>query len=129
MALLDIHVELARTNDLLARIADALDRAVPAVEVADHSKHPLIGLADISHFTPSTDRDTMSAAHAATPPRSFDSTERPGRPGVLRQPDDPLQQHQSPNGPSVTGAWDHEDPLDALEDLADEWPNYSGVDT
>ncbi len=124
MALLDIHVELALTNSLLARIADALDRAIPVAEIPDHSKHPLIGLGDISHFNPATERATMPTSpyrsafrHAAYPISEADSEQ-----GAQVQPGPPTVRK------STTGAWDHEDPLDPLEDLDQPWQNYVGVD-
>jgi len=121
MSLLSLHIELARTNDLLKRIADALDRAVPATKPPDHSTHPLIGIADISRMTPvharelDENRDTVQYRASS---RVFSSGSTPG----------PRADMEPKPTASVTGAWDHEDPLDDLEDLDHGWPNYAGVD-
>jgi hypothetical protein len=126
MTLLDLHVELAVTNALLKRIADALDRAIPITDQPDHSAHPLIGLADISRLSP--ERLAKQDAERATLPfrasaRVFSKASRDEGGGV--------ETPQSATNPAASissiGQWDHDDPLDTLDDL--EWPpNYAGVD-
>jgi len=121
MSLIDLHIELAQTNTLLSRIADALDRAYP-VASAVRPAHPLIGPADISRMTPqhaaevSARRDTMPYHD-------------PGASRIFKPSDEAGSSVPETAAPSFTGARDHEDPLDDLEAMDSGWPNYAGVDT
>jgi hypothetical protein len=116
MSLLDIHVELAETNLLLRRIADALDRYAPLVQPPDHSAHPLIGLADVSRL--STVAQSATLPYRASERVHFsDSTGSAGQ-----------QSESSSPTKSVTGAWDHDDALDPFEEFDSQWDNYAGVD-
>ena len=122
MTLLDLHVELTVTNELLKRIADALDRAVPVITPPDHTKHPLIGLADISRMTP--DHAARLEAERATmnPVRASDRVRFSNKPDQQSG-----QPHTDSAQASATGQWDHEDPLDTLDELDNQWNNYPGV--
>ena len=123
MTLLEIHAELSVTNALLTRIADALDRAIPlALSPPDHSAHPLVGVADVSRMTPERSRDlsekraTMSfraSEHVRFSDRADNETAKDRT--DVRAPE-----------VSVTGAWDHDDPLDSIEEFDRPWENYPG---
>jgi hypothetical protein len=120
MTLLDIHVELAETNRILARVADALERLSPAIAQADHSAHPLVGISDVSHFTQHSDseRDTMAI-------RASDRVRFSNRPGGAAAG---VGKETESIPISRTGQWDHEDPLDNFPELDREWPNHPGAD-
>ena len=124
MSFLDLHVELAVTNDLLRRIADALDRLSPLTTPPDHSQHPLIGLADVSRFTSA--RACLADENRATLPLRASERVRFGNKGA--NDGETAGSSRSEASASVTGAWDHEDPLDNLEEFDREWPNYAGTD-
>jgi hypothetical protein len=113
VTLLEIHAELAETNTLLRRIADALDRAIPAPVGSQHDRHPLIGRADVSVMT--NQHAAEVAAKRATMPV--------GASGRFGQRTPPAPE------PSLTGQWDHDDPLDNLSERGDaDGGNYPGVD-
>lgn len=125
MTLLDLHIELAVTNELLKRIADALDRLAPLTAQPDHSAHPLIGLADISRMSPA--RAAASDRERATMPvRASQRVHFSDNPDAAADQRGAGEQASPPI--SATGAWDHDDPLDALEEFDRPWENYSGVD-
>ena len=124
MSFLDLHVELAVTNDLLRRIADALDRLSPRTTPPDHSQHPLIGLADVSRFTAA--RARLADENRATLPLRASERVRFGNKGEGGGA--AADSSRSEATASVTGAWDHEDPLDNLEEFDSQWPNYAGTD-
>src|SRR5215467_7690631 len=111
MSLVDLHVELSQTNQLLIRIAEALERLAPVESLPEHSSHPLIGLSDISRMTP----EMRAALDGKRANMAMTASSR-----VL----DPENQRQVPA--SVTGSRDHEDPLDTLDELDLPWENYAG---
>ena len=124
MSFLDLHVELALTNELLKRIADALDRLSPLTTPPDYSQHPLIGLADVSRFTSA--RACLADENRATLPLRASERVRFGN--RSEEASTPTGSSRPETSASVTGAWDHEDPLDNLEEFDREWPNYAGTD-
>lgn len=127
MTLLELHAELSETNRHLARIADALDRAVPPGETRPAPPHPLIGLADISRISPErlaqaeADRVNLPVGGATD---FSDTLDKAGSGDNGPVPVRPVTRVAA----SLTGQWDHDDPLDTLEDLDfRDWPNHPGI--
>jgi len=127
LTLLELHAELSETNRHLARIADALERAIPLTreEVlrSHRGQHPLVGREDVSTMTP-THAAEVDIKRATMPLASnrvdFHSAARGAQAN---------ERAYGTEEPSVTGAWDHDDPLDTFDEFGEErWDNYAGVD-
>lgn len=118
MTLLDLHVELAQTNVLLARIADALDRAFPVPCLPGANFHPLVGIADVSRMTPARAADLSKRREEEQVARSVHFASESAAGGASG--------HSAAQAEtSVTGLWDFDDILDP--DLESEHQNYPGV--
>jgi hypothetical protein len=116
VSLLDFHVELSLTNTLLARIAVALERLAPVPSIPDHSKHPLIGAADVSRLTPEKIRELEQRRE-----EQFEAAFSTGADGgagtqlgtdAREAKDASAARLGSAAVTSVSGVWDYEDDLD-----------------
>jgi hypothetical protein len=114
MTLFDLHVELATTNQLLARIADALDRAFP-IPATVRPEHPLVGIADVSIMTPAHARELAMMREEQQYAARFASHD-----GVSTDAGGASSEAArgaaagAAAGASVVGDWDSDDPLDDL---------------
>jgi hypothetical protein len=115
---------LAEISHSLARIADALERAVPVP--VDHlhvgRAHPMINKSDVSVMTPAhameVEQNRATMAMTAGHHVRFGASEsgQNARAADERPPS------------SRSGEWDHDDPLDDFPEHGVEWDNYAGVD-
>lgn len=112
MTLLDLHVELAESNRLLSRIADALDRAFPIqIPVLDSVPHPLVGIADISHMTPEHSAELAREREENAEAVYFARSQSGAGSDVGASPES-SSPTQTRAIQSVSSSWDYEDDLE-----------------
>jgi hypothetical protein len=124
VGLLDFHVELAQTNHLLKRIADALDRAIPppvdpqqrrAYEGAKVTVEDLSCMGDPE--TREREREKIAMDRNIWRRYGFEKGRGQAKPvgdGVVAQPGGVADQGVTAEREAVTrvGTYDHDDPLD-----------------
>ena len=135
MGLLDFHVELAETNQLLKRIADALDRAIPPpVDPQQQQQRRAyegakVTVSDLSRMgdpeTREREREKISMDRNIWRRYGFEKGRGQAKPvgvGVGSEPGSVVDQTVAAEREEVTrvGTYDHDDPLDTPDWLEEE---------